>query len=65
MERIRQGLDYTRDMRVIFLLLLSMVALAAEWSPSLSMKLKTIAEVLPSPDGKSVIWLETKAVIDK
>lgn len=37
---------------------------AAEWSPALSMKLKTVAGVVPSPDGKSVIWLETRAVIE-
>ena len=51
-------------MRVTLLLMLSMAAWTAEWSPSLSMKLKSIAEVIPSPDGKSVIWLETKAVIE-
>lgn len=51
-------------MRVTLLLMLSMAAWTAEWSPSLSMKLKTIAIVIPSPDGKSVIRLETKAIIE-
>ena len=51
-------------MRVTLLLMLLMAAWTAEWSHSLSMKLKTIAEVIPSPDGKSLIWLETKAMIE-
>ncbi len=38
---------------------------AADWSPALSMKLKTISEVIPSPDGKSVVWLETRSVIEQ
>ena len=49
-----------------FLLLVCCLAssFAAEWSPALSMKVKSVSTVIPSPDGKSVIWLETRAVIE-
>jgi dipeptidyl aminopeptidase/acylaminoacyl peptidase len=51
-------------MRLPWLLLVAGTLAGAEWTPALSMKLKTVAGVVPSPDGKSVIWLETRAVID-
>jgi dipeptidyl aminopeptidase/acylaminoacyl peptidase len=51
-------------MRIWILCLLAASLSGAEWSPALSMKLKTVTGVIPSPDGKSVIWLETKAVIE-
>lgn len=51
-------------MRVVTLLLLATALSAADWSPALSMKLKTIGEVIPSPDGKSVVWTQTQAVMD-
>ncbi len=48
----------------LLLLLIAAGLFAADWSPSLSMKLRTVSEVIPSPDGKAVIWLETRAVIE-
>lgn len=44
--------------------LLATSMLAADWSPALSMKLKTLSSVIPSPDGKLVLWHETKPVIE-
>jgi len=51
-------------MRILLGLCCVAAVFAADWSPALSMKLKTISGVIPSPDGKSVIWLETQAVIE-
>jgi len=39
-------------------------ALVAQWTPELSMKVKTVAAVSPSPDGKLVAWTETWPVMD-
>ncbi|MEO8026700.1 MAG: S9 family peptidase [Bryobacteraceae bacterium] len=47
--------------------LLPLVAFAqapTSWTPELAMKVKGIADVTPSPDGKTVIWTETHAVMD-
>jgi dipeptidyl aminopeptidase/acylaminoacyl peptidase len=34
------------------------------WTPELSMRVKTIPEALPSPDGRLVVWAESRAVIE-
>ena len=43
-------------------------ALAAEaptqWSPELSMRVKTVVDVLPSDSGRLVVWTETHAVME-
>ncbi len=51
-------------MRFVLCVLLALSLTAAEWSPALSMKLKTISGVIPSPDGRMVIWMETRAVME-
>ena len=35
-----------------------------QWTPELSLQVKTIGEVLPSPDGRLAAWTETAAVIE-
>jgi dipeptidyl aminopeptidase/acylaminoacyl peptidase len=30
-----------------------------QWTPELSMQVRSVAEVLPSPDGKTILWTET------
>jgi dipeptidyl aminopeptidase/acylaminoacyl peptidase len=34
-----------------------------QWTPELSMKVRTITDVLPSPDGTAVVWTERAAVM--
>ena len=34
-------------------------ALLAQWTPELSMKVRTVSAVVPSPSGKLVVWTET------
>lgn len=46
------------------LLLLVPLALAAQWTPELTFKVKTISSTTPSPDGKHVIWVETRAIME-
>src|SRR5271170_6213821 len=35
-----------------------------QWTPELSMKVKTVTAAVPSPDGKLAVWTETHAVMD-
>ena len=39
-------------------------ALYAQWTPELSMKVKTVTAPVPSPDGHLAAWTETQAVMD-
>jgi dipeptidyl aminopeptidase/acylaminoacyl peptidase len=34
-----------------------------QWTPELSMQVRSVAEVLPSPDGKTMLWTETAPVM--
>jgi dipeptidyl aminopeptidase/acylaminoacyl peptidase len=36
----------------------------AQWTPELSMKVKTVTPAVPSPDGKLAVWTETHPVMD-
>jgi dipeptidyl aminopeptidase/acylaminoacyl peptidase len=38
--------------------------LLAQWTPELSMKVKTVTAPLPSPDGRLAVWTQTQAVMD-
>jgi dipeptidyl aminopeptidase/acylaminoacyl peptidase len=38
--------------------------LSAQWTPELSMKVKTVTAAVPSPDGKFAVWTETHPVMD-
>src|SRR5258708_22382116 len=47
------------------LLLLAIAATAwGQWTPELSMKVKTVTAAVPSTDGKLAVWTETKPVYD-
>lgn len=47
-------------------ILLACAAFAADtWTPTLSMKVQSVAEVTPSPDGRFVLWTQTRAVMDE
>lgn len=47
------------------LVLLSLAAVAAPtWTPATMMKVKTVAAVAASPDGRHAVWTETTAVIE-
>lgn len=54
-------------LRILFLLTLAGAASIAEgpqqWTPELSMQVRNITEVLPSPDGSAVVWTESAAVM--
>jgi len=52
--------------RLIVRLLLPLLpaALLAQWTPELSMKVKTVTAAVPSPDGKLAVWTETRPVMD-
>ena len=39
-------------------------ALVAQWTPELSMKVRTVSAVVPSPDGRLVAWTETWPVME-
>ncbi len=34
-----------------------------QWTPELSMKVRNVADVLPSPDGSAAVWTESTAVM--
>jgi Tol biopolymer transport system component len=38
--------------------------LLAQWTPELSMKVKTVTAAVPSPDGKLAVWTETHPVME-
>ncbi len=44
--------------------LLVPAVLFAQWTPELSMKVKTVSAAVPSPDGKLAAWTETRPVMD-
>src|ERR1700749_1298275 len=46
------------------LLLFVPVLAFAQWTPDLSMKVKTVTPAVPSPDGKLAVWTETHPVMD-
>jgi dipeptidyl aminopeptidase/acylaminoacyl peptidase len=46
------------------LALLAMGCAQAQWTPELQMRIKTVADVTPSRDGKLVAWVETRALMD-
>jgi dipeptidyl aminopeptidase/acylaminoacyl peptidase len=51
----------------LFLILAAAAAWAqapAAWTPELSMQVRPVGDVVPSPDGKLVAYTETRAVID-
>jgi dipeptidyl aminopeptidase/acylaminoacyl peptidase len=40
------------------------VPLYAQWTPELSMQVKTVTAPVPSPDGKLAAWTQTQSVMD-
>ncbi len=38
--------------------------LYAQWTPELSMKVKTVSAPVPSPDGRLAVWTQTQPVMD-
>ncbi len=46
-----------------FIFLVASVALA-QWTPELALKVKSVTAPAPSPDGKHVVWVETRAVME-
>src|SRR5579872_2090484 len=52
--------------RTLFLLLTA-AAIAqppSGWTPELSMQVKSIGEVIPSPDGMRVAWTQSQAIME-
>ena len=45
-------------------LLLLPAALLAQWTPELSMKVRAVSAVVPSPNGRLAVWTETYPVMD-
>ena len=43
---------------------LAMPLLLAAWTPELQMKVRSLDDVIPSPDGQWVVWTQTESVID-
>ena len=56
-------------MRARYILLFAISALIStaeapkEWTPELSMQVRSIGEVLPSPDGSTIVWTEIAAIM--
>jgi dipeptidyl aminopeptidase/acylaminoacyl peptidase len=46
------------------ILLLIPATVWAQWTPELSMQVKTVTAPIPSPDGKLAAWTQTQAVMD-
>ncbi len=46
------------------LAVLAASSMCAQWTPELSMKVKTVTAAVPSPDGKLAVWTETHPVYD-
>ena len=46
------------------LVVLVPTALFAQWTPELSMKVRTVSAVVPSPNGRLAVWTETYPVMD-
>jgi dipeptidyl aminopeptidase/acylaminoacyl peptidase len=46
------------------LVLLLPAALLAQWTPELSMKVRAVSGVVPSPNGRLAVWTETYPVMD-
>jgi dipeptidyl aminopeptidase/acylaminoacyl peptidase len=51
-------------LRGLCALLLFSAPLLAQWTPELSMKVKTVTAPVPSPDGRLAVWTQTQAVMD-
>ncbi|HXB68917.1 MAG TPA: hypothetical protein VNY05_11760 [Candidatus Acidoferrales bacterium] len=45
-------------------LLLPTTTLLAQWTPELSMKVRVVSAVVPSPNGRLAVWTETYPVMD-
>src|SRR5688500_5902208 len=39
------------------------VLAAEQWTPALAMRVQNVRDVLPSPDGRRVLWTQTRAII--
>ncbi|HUK17394.1 MAG TPA: S9 family peptidase [Bryobacteraceae bacterium] len=50
--------------RVLSVVLVLSLPLCAQWTPELSMKVKTVTAPEPSPDGRWAVWTERHAVMD-
>lgn len=46
------------------LVLLLPACLPAQWTPEMSMKVRTVSAAVPSPNGRLAVWTETYAVMD-
>src|SRR5215475_10431193 len=54
-----------RNMSAKAILLLIPAAMAwGQWTPELSMQVKTVTAPVPSPDGKLAAWTQTQSVMD-
>lgn len=51
-------------MRQAFLLFAFATPILAQWTPELALKVKSIVQPSPSPDGKWVVWGESRAVME-
>jgi dipeptidyl aminopeptidase/acylaminoacyl peptidase len=49
---------------VILVLAAAPLAAADRWTPELSMRIAGVADVIPSPDGRSAAWTEARAVME-
>jgi len=50
--------------KALTLAVLCLAPLRAQWTPELSMKVKTVTAPAPSPDGRLAAWTQTVAVMD-
>ncbi len=47
-----------------FFLVLFSTTLAAQWTPELALQVKTVTGAVPSPDGRHVVYAQTRAVME-
>jgi len=49
---------------LLFLTLAAFAQPPSGWTPELSLQVKTVGDVVPSPDGAQVAWTQTQAVVE-
>ncbi len=50
--------------RLLVAACLASTAFAQQWTPELQMQVKIVGDVVPSPDGRTAAWTQTRAVME-
>src|SRR5881394_1768777 len=63
-KEVRSQKTEVRIMRMLSVLIFVVAPVFGQWTPELSMKVKTVSAAVPSADGKLAVWTETHPVYD-